>query len=70
MPRAALLLLLFALASVAHAASGHVLRSPDGRIEVRVGTADRIRYSVLFAGKVLVDGATLSLDVDRTVLGL
>ncbi len=58
------------LASEARAASGQILRSPDGRIEVRVGTADRIRYSVLRMGQLLVDNATLSLDVDRTVLGL
>ncbi|HEY7514981.1 MAG TPA: glycoside hydrolase family 97 protein [Vicinamibacteria bacterium] len=70
MLRGALFLVLCALASEAAAASGHLLRSPDGRIEVRVGTVDRIRYSIAREGHLLVDNATLSLDVDHVVLGV
>ena len=70
MLRAVVCLVLSAFGSEALAASGQVLRSPDGRIEVRVGTTGRLRYSVLLAGKLLVDNATLSLDVDHAVLGL
>jgi alpha-glucosidase len=37
---------------------------------VRVETPERLRYSVRFGGELLVDRATLSLDVDRSVLGV
>jgi alpha-glucosidase len=50
--------------------SSHELRSPDGRILVQVTAAERLRYSVSLDGEPLVDGATLSLDVERKVLGL
>ena len=70
MLRGALYVGLLALATEAGAASAHVLRSPDGLVEVRVGTADRLRYSVLRGGLLLVDNATLSLDVDHVVLGV
>ena len=71
MRRAAAVLLLTGLAAQGHAAeSSYTLRSPDGRIEVRVETPERLRYSVSFGGQLLVDRATLSLDVDRSVLGV
>ena len=70
MLRAVVCLVLSAFGSEALAASGQVLRSPDGRIELRVGTAGRLRFSVRLAGKLLVDDATLSLDVDHAVLGV
>jgi alpha-glucosidase len=68
--RSALALVLLIQATAAGAATGQVLKSPNGRLEVRVGLADRIRYSVLLGGRLLVDNATLSLDVGGTVLGL
>jgi alpha-glucosidase len=68
--RSALALVLLIQATTAGAATGQVLKSPNGRLEVRVGIADRIRYSVLLAGRLLVDNATLSLDAGGTVLGL
>ncbi len=70
MLRAAVCLVLSVCGPEALAASGQVLRSPDGRIEVRVGATGRLRYSILLRGRLLVDNATLSLDVDRTLLGL
>ncbi len=70
MLRSALALVLLIQATAAGAATGQVLKSPNGRLEVRVGLADRIRYSVLLGGRLLVDNATLSLDVGGTVLGL
>src|SRR5512145_3006833 len=71
MRRAAAVLLFLGLAAQGQAAeSSHALRSPDGRIEVRVETPERLRYSVRFGGELLVERATLSLDVDRTVLGV
>jgi len=70
MTRSAALVLSLGLASTVHAASPYVLRSPDGRVEVRVDTPERLRFSVRFGPELLVDGATLSLDVDKTVLGM
>jgi alpha-glucosidase len=51
------------------AAPSHTLRSPDGRLEVRVEVADRLRYDVTFKGKPLLEDALLSLDVDGVKLG-
>ena len=71
MRRAFALLLFVGLAAQGQAAeSSYTLRSPDGRIEVRIETPERLRYSVRFGGELLVDRATLSLDVDRSVLGV
>ncbi len=61
--------LLLGLAPRAHAQAPYVLRSPNGRIEVRIEARERLRFGVSVAAERLVDGATLSLDVDRTVLG-
>jgi len=71
MRRAAILLpLLLGPAAHAGAQAPYALRSPNGRIEVKITTGDRLRYDVALAGEALVEGASLSLDVDRTVLGL
>jgi alpha-glucosidase len=43
--------------------------SPDGRIEVRVRTGDRLSYDVLYQGALLLRDSTLALDVDGTLLG-
>jgi alpha-glucosidase len=51
------------------AESAQRLRSPDGRIELVVRTEERIAWDVLLDGRALLQGSTLSLDVDRTVLG-
>jgi alpha-glucosidase len=67
---AATALLLLGLVPRAHAQVPYVLRSPGGRIEVRIEARERLRYSVSVGGERVVDGATLSLDVDRTVLGV
>src|SRR5262249_56676552 len=53
----------------ASAQSSHDLRSPDGRIEVRIRTAKEIRYDVLLRGRSLLQDCTLSLDVDHKLLG-
>ncbi len=52
------------------AQSSYDLRSPDNRVEIRIRTAQRIRYDVLFKGNVLLEDCTLSLDVDHQVLGV
>src|SRR5438874_6753396 len=55
---------------LAVAQSSHDLRSPDNRIEIRVRTADRIRYDVLLNGRSLLENCTLTLDVNHQKLGL
>src|SRR5262245_31431953 len=71
MRRVAALLLFSGLTAQGQAAeSSYTLRSPDGRIELRVETPERLRYSVRFGDQLLVERATLSLDVDRSVLGV
>jgi alpha-glucosidase len=52
------------------AQSSYDLRSPDGRIEVRIRTAPRVRYDVLLKGTALLEDCTLSLDVDHKTLGV
>jgi alpha-glucosidase len=56
--------------SSAIAQSSYDLRSPDNRIEVRIRTAERIRYDVLLNGRSLLENCTLSLDIDHRKLGL
>ena len=43
------------------AQSSYDLKSPDGRIEVRIRTAGQLRYDVVLRGTALLEGATLSL---------
>jgi alpha-glucosidase len=45
------------------------LRSPDGRLEVRIDLGDRIRYGVLLRGRPLLADSTLAMTIDGTVLG-
>jgi alpha-glucosidase len=52
------------------AQSSHDLRSPDGRIELRIRTADRIRYDLILKGRAVLENATISLDVEHNKLGV
>jgi alpha-glucosidase len=52
------------------AQSSYDLRSPDGRIELRIRTAERLRYDVLLKGRALLENCTLALDVEHQKLGL
>ena len=61
--------LVLLLATGAEAATTQRLRSPDGRIEMRIDLGDRIRYAVLFKGQPLLQDSTLSIKVDGVVLG-
>ena len=67
------LVLLFCLGGILNSfgvtQSSYDLRSPDGRIEVRIRTAGRIRYDVILKGKAVLEGSTVSLDVDHKKLG-
>ena len=68
------LLTLFALTCLAAPSaaqqSDYRVLSPDKRIEVRIATAERVRYDVLLNGKTLLRDSTLSIDVDHKTLGL
>jgi alpha-glucosidase len=50
--------------------SSYDLRSPDNRVEIRIRTAERVKYDVLFKGNVLLQDCTLSLNVEHQVLGV
>src|SRR5579864_3141691 len=52
------------------AQSSYDLRSPDGRIEIRIRTAGQIHYDVVLNGRAVLENCTLSLDVDHKKLGL
>ncbi len=50
--------------------SSYALRSPDGRIEVRIRTAGQVRYDLLLNGRAVMENCTLSLDVEHKKLGV
>ena len=59
-----------ALLEDAAAQSSFDLRSPDGRIEIRIRTAGQIRYDVVLKGRAVLENSTLSLDVEHKKLGV
>jgi len=67
-------ILLFAFVAIGSgmvaAQSSYDLKSPDGRIEVRIRTAGQIRYDVVLRGTALLENASLSLDVEHKKLGV
>ena len=63
------LLLVAVLIENAAAQSSYDLRSPDGRIEIRIRTAGQIRYDIVLKGQALLENCTLSLDVEHKKLG-
>jgi alpha-glucosidase len=52
------------------AQSSYDLRSPDGRIEVRIRAAGQLRYDVVLKGKAVLENSTLTLDVEHKKLGV
>ncbi len=62
-------LTLLLLAASLAAQTNYSLRSPNGRIEMRVTAGDRLRYSVLVLGKPLMQDSTASLTIDQRTLG-
>src|SRR5215217_3096376 len=65
------LIALFCLAAPAAARqTDYRVLSPNRKIELRIGTAGRVRYDVLLGGKALLRDSTLSIDIDRRTLGL
>jgi alpha-glucosidase len=57
------------LTTVASAQASYDLRSPDKRIEVRIRTAQGVRYDVVLNGRAILQDSGLSLDVDHKILG-
>jgi alpha-glucosidase len=57
------------LATVASAQASYDLRSPDKRIEVRIRTAQGVRYDVVLNGRAILQDSGLSLEVDHKILG-
>ena len=57
-------------AGFAEAQSSYDLRSPDNRVELRIRTANGIRYDVLLGGRAILQDCTLSIDVDHKKLGV
>jgi len=62
-------LLLLMAAGGAKAQASFDLRSPNNRVELRIRTANGIRYDVLLGGRAILQDCTLSLDVDHKKLG-
>ena len=60
---------LYLLTTVASAQASYDLRSPDKRIEVRIRTAQGVRYDVVLNGRAILQDSGLSLDVDHKILG-
>jgi len=46
------------------------LRSPNNKIEVKIRTANGVRYDVLVNGRAVLQDCTLSLDVDHKKFGV
>jgi alpha-glucosidase len=65
----AALFFLFGLTCGASGQGSYEVRSPDGRIEVRIRTAAGVRYDVVLKGRAILEDSSLSLDVGHKVLG-
>jgi alpha-glucosidase len=73
-PLPSILLLVAAWALIlpehAMAQSSYDLRSPDGKIEIRIRTAGQLRYEVLLEGRLILASSTLSLEVEHGRFGI
>lgn len=58
-----------AFALLCPAQEAYTLRSPDGRIEVRIRAGERLSYDVFVRGRAVVANATASIVMDGTRLG-
>jgi alpha-glucosidase len=50
--------------------SSYDLRSPDGRIEVRIRTVGQISYDLVLKGQAVLENSKISLDVEHKKLGV
>jgi alpha-glucosidase len=67
--RAILLALLVTAMSMAAEQSSYDLKSPNGRIEVRIRTAEEFRYDVVLQGTAVLENSSLSIEIDHKGLG-
>jgi alpha-glucosidase len=67
--RAILFALLVTAISMAAEQSSYDLKSPNGRIEVRIRTADEFRYDVVLQGTAVLENSSLSIEIDHKELG-
>ncbi len=58
------------LAGGAAAQQSYTLRSPDGRIEVRIRAGERLSYDVAVRGKTVMENSTASARIDGARLGV
>jgi alpha-glucosidase len=63
------LLLLLLVVGGAKAQASYDLRSPNGRVELRIRTANGIRYDVLLGGRAILQDCALAMDVEHKKLG-
>jgi alpha-glucosidase len=61
--------LILCLAGLVMAQPDHDLKSPDGRVEVRIHAAEHLTYDIYFKGTALLQNSQLSINIDHTVLG-
>jgi len=54
----------------ATAQSSYDLRSPDGRLELRIRTAGQVRYDLVLKGRAVLENSAISLDVEHQKLGV
>ena len=64
-----LALLVTGISMAADAPSSYDLKSPNGRIEVRIRTADELRYDVVLQGTPVLENSSLMLEVDHKEFG-
>jgi alpha-glucosidase len=57
------------MAVTAQAQSSFDLKSPDKRIELRIRTAQGVRYDVVLNGRAILENSSLSIDVDHKMFG-
>ncbi|HEY4904106.1 MAG TPA: glycoside hydrolase family 97 protein [Candidatus Sulfotelmatobacter sp.] len=65
----ALIGLILGLAGSGMAQSDYSLRSPDNRVEVRIHTAEHLKYDVLFKSKPLLQDSQISLNIEHKIFG-
>ena len=57
------------LAGSAPAQSNRSLRSPDGKIEIRIRMESRVQYDLLVNGRMVLQNSSMGINVDQTLLG-
>lgn len=62
--------LLCGAAAVSSGQQSYELRSPDGRIQVRIRAGERLAYDVAVRGRTVMENATASIRIDGARLGV